>query len=93
MRPATPLLLLDEATSALDASLETRVLDALLATPGRTTLVVAHRLRAIAPAADHVVVFRAGRVVAEGTHDALLAESADYQELWRANATKTKRAS
>ena len=66
---------------------ERRVLDALLAPKDGmrpTTLIVAHRLRAVAPAADRVVVFDNGSVVATGTHDELLASSQVYGELWRA---------
>ena len=87
VRPPAPVLLLDEATSALDAGTERRVLDALLAPKDGmrpTTLIVAHRLRAVAPAADRVVVFDNGSVVATGTHDELLASSQVYGELWRA---------
>ncbi len=87
VRAATPILLLDEPTSALDAGTERRVLDALLAPKDGmrpTTLIVAHRLRAVAPAADRVVVFDNGSVVASGTHDELLASSQVYGELWRA---------
>ena len=89
VKPPTPILLLDEPTSALDAGTERRVLDALLAPRGGvrpTTLVVAHRLRAVAPGADRVVVFEHGVVVASGTHDELLASSRVYGELWRAKA-------
>ena len=87
VRASTPILLLDEPTSALDAGTERRVLDALLAPKDGmrpTTLIVAHRLRAVAPAADRVVVFDNGSVVATGTHDELLASSRVYGELWRA---------
>jgi ATP-binding cassette subfamily B protein len=76
-----PILLLDEATSALDAEAEAAVQHALsvLAT-GRTTLVVAHRLATIRRA-DRIVVIEAGRVVASGTHDALVREGGLYARL------------
>ncbi|EGB02819.1 hypothetical protein AURANDRAFT_68536 [Aureococcus anophagefferens] len=80
-----PVLLADEPTSALDAVSEARVLDALLGS-GRTAVVVAHRLAAVAPRADNIAVFRDGTVVAEGKHDALLASCAEYARLWEAKS-------
>jgi ABC-type multidrug transport system fused ATPase/permease subunit len=77
----TPILLLDEATSALDAASEALVQEALdRLSRGRTTLVIAHRLATVR-SAHKIVVMEAGRIVDEGTHDALIARGGLYAEL------------
>lgn len=75
------ILLLDEATSALDPESEELVKEALSRLMrGRTTLVVAHRLSTIRQA-DRIVVLERGRVVEQGSHDALLERDGRYAHL------------
>ena len=79
-----PILLLDEATSALDAVTERQVQDAIdAAARGRTTFIIAHRLSTIRRA-DRILVFDGGRIVEEGSFDALLARGGRFAILARA---------
>ncbi|MEM9786230.1 MAG: ABC transporter transmembrane domain-containing protein [Pseudomonadota bacterium] len=83
-----PVLLLDEATSALDAESEYAVQRAVedLA-KNRTTLIVAHRLATVKKA-DRIIVFDEGRIVAQGTHDSLVAQGGLYARLARLQFTE-----
>ncbi len=77
-----PILLLDEATSALDSESEQVVQQALdVLMQGRTTLVIAHRFSTILHA-DQIYVIEAGKVAEQGTHEALLALSGVYANLY-----------
>lgn len=77
-----PIILLDEATSALDPRNEALVQQALgVLLPGKTVLVVAHRLRSVAEA-DSLLVLDRGCIVERGSHSALLAEGGAYARLW-----------
>jgi ATP-binding cassette subfamily B protein len=77
------ILLLDEATAALDLASEAAVTDATeRLSRHRTTITVAHRLTTAARA-NRILVMSSGRVVEDGTHDALLAADSLYAALWR----------
>jgi ATP-binding cassette, subfamily B, bacterial len=83
-----PILLLDEATSALDAESERLVQMAVdRLAKDRTMLVVAHRLATVKKA-DRILVFDHGRIVAEGRHDALVAQGGLYARLARLQFTE-----
>jgi ATP-binding cassette subfamily B protein len=76
-----PILLLDEATSALDAESERAVQEALnRLMQSRTTLVIAHRLATVR-SAERILVMDGGRLVEEGTHDALMGRAGLYARL------------
>ncbi|MBN9392432.1 MAG: ABC transporter ATP-binding protein [Chloroflexi bacterium] len=75
------LWVVDDLSSALDVATEERLWQQLFSQPNLTCLAVSHR-RAALRRADHIIVLKEGRVVAEGTAGELLESSADFQQLW-----------
>ncbi|TVQ20582.1 MAG: ABC transporter ATP-binding protein [Spirochaetaceae bacterium] len=79
-------IILDEPTAAIDPIEETRVFRAFVeASRGRTAVIVTHRLGSVR-AADRIVVMDAGRVVEDGTHDALMSADGIYARMFRSQA-------
>ena len=77
-----PILLLDEATSALDSEVEAVIQETLYGMmAGKTVIAIAHRLSTIAEM-DRIIVLDAGKIVEEGTHNALLAQGGLYADFW-----------
>ena len=82
-----PILILDEATSSLDSESEALIQEAMARLiVGRTAIVIAHRLSTVRML-DRILVFEQGRVVEEGTHDALVRKTeGTYKRLFERQA-------
>ncbi|KAI1732395.1 ABC transporter domain-containing protein [Ditylenchus destructor] len=88
------ILLLDEATSALDAESEIMVQNALkVASKGRTTITIAHRLSTLRNA-DKIIVLDQGRVMEVGTHaELMITSNSIYAQLVKSQQLETKKMS
>ncbi|MCA9752247.1 MAG: ABC transporter ATP-binding protein [Gemmatimonadetes bacterium] len=76
------ILVMDEATSSIDTETEQRIQRGLARVlAGRTSFVIAHRLSTIRRA-DRILLIDGGRIVEDGTHQALLARRGRYFELY-----------
>ena len=83
------MLILDEATSSIDTRTEMRIqkaFDAMM--EGRTSFIVAHRLSTIREA-DVILVMRDGKIVEQGSHEALLKAGGFYATLYNSQFVQT----
>jgi ATP-binding cassette subfamily B protein len=88
VRGGAGLLILDEPTANLDVRAETELFERFLeVTRGVTTILVSHRLSSVRRA-DRIVVIDEGRVVEDGSHDALMAAGGRYAAMFRLQAER-----
>lgn len=77
-----PIVILDEATSYIDPENEALIQDAISElVKGKTLIIIAHRLKTITDV-DNIFVIKNGELVCKGSHEELLKESKDYNNLW-----------
>jgi ABC-type multidrug transport system fused ATPase/permease subunit len=82
-----PILLLDEATSALDSESEAAIQAALVGLMrDKTVIAIAHRLSTLR-AMDRIVVVEQGRIVEDGSHEALVRRGGVYASLWNSQVS------
>jgi ATP-binding cassette, subfamily B, bacterial len=88
VRGGAGLLILDEPTAALDVRAETELFERFLdVTRDVTTILVSHRLSSVRHV-DRIVVIDGGRVVEDGSHDALMAAGGRYAEMFSLQAER-----
>ena len=76
------IFILDEATASVDPFTETQIQEALdLILANRTSIVIAHRLSTV-KACDRILVLDHGRIIEEGSHEALMAHGKHYADLY-----------
>ena len=76
-----PILILDDALSAVDTDTESKILNTLKAQRNtQTTIIIAHRLSTVMHA-DKILMFEAGHIVQEGTHETLSQQPGVYRNL------------
>ena len=79
-------MILDDATSAVDTETEAAIRDALeQLIPGRTTIIIAHRIQTVMDA-DLILVLEKGHVVQCGQHEELVHSDGPYQQIYKLQA-------
>ena len=77
------ILILDDSTSSVDVETEFKIQDALAERDKRaTTIIIAQRINSVLDA-DKIIILDEGKIVSEGTHGELMANSRQYQEIYR----------
>ena len=83
-----PILILDDSTSAVDTATEQRIRQAFDTTlKDTTTFIIAQRISSVKDA-DKIIILSDGKVSAIGTHDELLKNNEEYQEIYYSQQEK-----
>ncbi|MFA8343462.1 MAG: ABC transporter ATP-binding protein [Rhodothermaceae bacterium] len=78
----SPVIILDEATSYADTENEAKIQNALNELlRNKTVIIIAHRLSTIQNA-DQILLFDEGKIVEQGTHNALINKAGKYKDMW-----------
>jgi ABC-type multidrug transport system fused ATPase/permease subunit len=81
-----PIVVLDEPTSSIDAEAESEIFGQLQhIAAGATTMLIAHRFSTVRMA-DRIIVMKQGKIIEDGTHEALMAVDGTYAHLFRLQA-------